>query len=325
MSTTLLPRSGAPRPRLTPPKGTTAPLLHRPAAAPVRILVATRGGLSDPALGVAEALAHRTGGEVRMLTVHQPRIPVPPGWRTSRDPRCESADRSLAAALLLRVRSQRRAQERAPRWPVRLEVGDPPRVIADVAAEERAQLVLVGLGREQPSDRVRGSHTASRLALLANAPVLAVAPRLRTLPRTALVLARTAAEENAVVRVLLPLLGGSARLWLARPAPAAPSAGERMARAAGCRVERVALTGDTVHDALALADRVGAEVVATPIMGGTLAQRAIERSAAVPLLSLSRRSVLVVPVRPPAAAPRATGRTHAAAASGDGPPTAGGG
>lgn len=327
MTTNLLPRADRPRASLKAPSGATAAPARRTAVVPAHVLVATRGGLSDPALGVANALTARSGGDVRILTVHQPRIPVPASWQTSRDSRCEPADRKMAATLLLRVRSQRHAQSQAHRWPVRLEVGDPARVIADVAGEEHVQLVIVGLGREQPVDRMRGSHTAARLALLTNVPFLAVAPRMRTLPRAALVVARTAAEENAVVRVLLPLLGQPAMLWLARAdapmAVAAPSAAEHLAGQAGCTVQRTAIGDDVVHDALALADRFDAEVIATTMTAGSVAERAIERGAAVPLLSLSRRSVLVVPVGP--AAPSGPGgRAHAAAAQG-GSSRAGGG
>lgn len=327
MTTNLLPRADHPRASLSPPMGAADALTVRPPLAPTRVLVATRGGLSDPALGVADAVAARSGGDVRILTVHQPRIPVPTSWQTSREARCEPADRNLAAALLLRVRNQRRAHAHASRWPVRLEVGDPPRVIAQVAAQEGAQLVMVGLGREQPADRKRGSQTAARLALLANVPILAVAARMRRLPRTALVVTRTVAEENAVVRALLPLLGNAPTVRLARAgAPAgtaAPSAAEHLAGQSGCTVQRVAITGDVVHDALALADRLDAEVIATATSAGSIAERAIERGAAVPLLSLSRRSVLVVPVGPTASAGPGD-RAHAAAAWGGRPPAGGG-
>lgn len=328
MTTNLLPRADRPRASLTTSVGTApTPAQRQASTSPHDVLVATRGGLSDPALGVADALAARSGGNVRILTVHQPRIPVPASWQTSRDARCEPADRNLAAALLLRVRSQRRAHARTPRWPVRLEVGDPPRVIADVAAREHAQLVMVGLGREQPADRMRGSHTAARLALLASVPILAVAPRMRTLPRTALVVARSVSEENMVMRALLPLLGDAPAVWLARTdAPAGiapPSAAEHLAEQAGCTVHRAAMGDDAVHDALALADRMGAEVIATATSAGSVTERAIERGAAAPLLALSRRSVLVVPVGP-AASTRPGDRAHAAAAVGDWPPAGGG-
>jgi hypothetical protein len=116
-------------------------------------------------------------------------------------------------------------------------------------------------------------------------------------------------------------------VWLARagtPAElATPTAAERLAEAAGCTVERAVITGDAVHDALALADRLGAEVIATATSAGSVAERAIERGAAVPLLSLSRRSVLVVPVRPRASAGPGD-RAHADAAAGGGPAASGG-
>ena len=287
----------------------------RPAPSLPRIIVASRGGHGDPALRLASALARRHGADVEILTVHEPRIPIPEEWRTTAATRFEKVDRPRAAQLLVRVRSQRRAESPEPcRWPVRLEVGDPPRVIARTAAEEGADLIVVGIGRESPTDRVRGSQTAVRLAHLATVPMLAVPPDVRTLPRRALVVGPCPTTEALGARAAAALLQDDGELLLARPgAPARP--GDRPEAASWETeiergVRRVPLADASAEEVLHAAERLDADLIVTTIAGGDYKHRVMAPGLAVPLLRQSRCSVLVVPVDAAVRATNVSTHTH---------------
>ena len=275
------------------------------AAALRRIVVGLRGSEADPALQSVDELARRHGADLRILTVHEPRVPVPAEWQTP-DTRFENADRQRAAHLLLGVRRQRRAEGAEPaRCPVRLEAGDPPRVLARVAAEEGAGLIVVGIGRDRPGDRMRGSQTAVRLAHLATVPVLALAANARTLPRRALVIGACPTAEALAARVARSVLDERGELLLARTEQAGRT--DRRARRIprvswAAEVERngrpVRLAAASPEEVLDAADRVGADLIVTTIARTDYANRLMASGLAVPLLRLSRCSVLVVPVDP---------------------------
>ena len=72
-------------------------------------------------------------------------------------------------------------------WPVEVLAGDVPRTIARVAHERQVPLIVMGIGRHRPIDRLLGADTALRTARIADCPVLAVAHALDAVPETAAV------------------------------------------------------------------------------------------------------------------------------------------
>ena len=77
----------------------------------------------------------------------------------------------------------------AKRWRAAVEVlaSAAPAVIASRALSLDADLILIGLGRRRLSDQMLDDETALEVVRLTSVPVLAVPPRVHTLPATALV------------------------------------------------------------------------------------------------------------------------------------------
>ena len=77
----------------------------------------------------------------------------------------------------------------ATRWGAAVEplASTSPEEIAERALSTDADLVLIGLGRRRISDQTPDDETALEVVRLTSAPVLAVPPRVRTLPTTAVV------------------------------------------------------------------------------------------------------------------------------------------
>lgn len=242
---------------------------------PRRILVASRGSrTSDGALRVASGLARRAGGAIELVTVWQPEM-MPPLTPTIRHP-CECSDRKSVARLLRCARSQRRSVlGAAPHLPMRLIVGYPPLAIASAASASGADLIVLGLGRPDPEDRLRGDETALRLSYVTDVPVLAV-------------------PANA--------LGPPGRLVVLVEQPAAAERAARMAAALaspGASVELMtadAAGGDVVSRLLALAESQDREeVIVLSLHGCTFEQRVVATTVVDRVLRAARTSVLLVP------------------------------
>ena len=59
-------------------------------------------------------------------------------------------------------------------WPAQVAFGSTARTLAEVAAERRAQLTVIGLGAHRLSDRIFGTETALQTLRMSSGPVLAV-------------------------------------------------------------------------------------------------------------------------------------------------------
>jgi nucleotide-binding universal stress UspA family protein len=72
-------------------------------------------------------------------------------------------------------------------WAVSVRVGSPASMLVRTASEVGADLILVGIGRHEATDRWFGTETALRVMNLAHLPVLAIRPEATKLPRRAVV------------------------------------------------------------------------------------------------------------------------------------------
>lgn len=149
-----------------------------------RILVATAGGAESlGALKLAAALAERDGSAVVALGVA---TPFPHNISTLISVRQPVAlDEQARHDVLDMVR---RAVHRIPgtdAWEKRAFVGMPPDVINDATSRWNASLIVLGIGRHNRMDRIFGAETAVAVMRSATVPVLAVPPRVRTLPMRA--------------------------------------------------------------------------------------------------------------------------------------------
>ena len=104
------------------------------------------------------------------------------------------------------------ASQAADSWSSRVTYGDPSRTIADTALEERASLIVMGIGRHAPIDRITGAETALRTVRRAHCPVLCVAPGFAGLPRLVVVATDFSPACAQAAQLVLPLLGEGARL-----------------------------------------------------------------------------------------------------------------
>ena len=182
------------------------------------VIVATDGrDQSDAALVAAGMLAGSADG-LRVVTVLKPMPIVSPEAQLSVSPDVEASRRAEA---------KRAVKEQLVRvWnvPLSAEVevhdGDPATMIAKVAHESNASMIVSGLGRHRVMDRLFGDETALRLIRVAAVPVQ---PRTLLWRPVPLALSLLAAVERAISPLRpLRLLAAVARA-LAQPLRSVPS------------------------------------------------------------------------------------------------------
>lgn len=292
-----------------------SPRSATPAAVwPRRLLVCSDGTLdSDAGILAARELAARTGASAEIVVVHVPRMAVPAIPSRRGFDRCESPERNLAARLLRAVRAQCREHLSQPRsWPLRLEVGDPVAVIARVAEESDAGLVVLGIGRPDPAERRQGGRTAVFAARQLTVPLYAAARGCEAPSRCVVVLPDGRAH-GPTIRNALACMPRRGSVWIALPG-ARPdestadretgSARDILLRACGAAMadrlatldcQRTDIEGDMLTGVLQLADEVQAQLVAVPVHGMPGPVRTFLPNIAEPLLLTARCSVLTAP------------------------------
>lgn len=303
-------------------------------------LVGRRGGLVVGSDGRPESIAPlRLAGAVAAWTgerVHV--VSALGGWPRFADG--FTADLPDAAeAGTARVRSVRRLVREAAgasdAWTAEVREGLPPPVLAAVAEERDARLLLVGLGLRRLRDRQLGGEQVLRIARHAPVPLLAAAPEAARLPQSAVVAVDFGASSVRAALAALDLLGGQGTLYLVHVRPPldelppartasplsdgepsalrAASAGYpesldrwfdqlRDALGAGAQVllRPVSLRGRPPEMLLDFAERVRADLVACGTQGPTAPEPCFVGSVASALVRGARCSVLLAP--PPAGA-----------------------
>lgn len=95
---------------------------------------------------------------------------------------------------------------------MRVMYGVPSRAIADVARELSASLIVMGVGRHRPLDRLLGAETTLRTIRRASCPVLAVGPTFDGLPTRVVIATDFSPACARAARLALPLLAPDATL-----------------------------------------------------------------------------------------------------------------
>ncbi|MHB1224909.1 MAG: universal stress protein [Gemmatimonadaceae bacterium] len=271
---------------------------------------------------MARLLGERFGLIPEVIAVHDPAVMYLPG--VGMEPLLPEIESDRRRLLGDAVRDALRADHGSePSWPVRIVAGQPSRTIARAASERRARMIVVGIGRHAPMDRVLGSETALMTIREADRPVLAVAPDAIALPRHAVVGMDFSAASVRAAEEALALLGEGGTLSLVHVRPPADSflltgvdprgatLGRRvtelfqrlvaaLAPPPSVTVGTVVLDGDPGEELLGYAEREHADLVATGSSGMGFLERLIVGSVATRIIRHSRVSVLVVP-RPSAA------------------------
>ena len=283
------------------------------------ILVATKGcDTVSPEVRVARALADRHRSVVDVLSVVAPVVPPPlisdVGLAGSIEPEATQAD--------IAVRRQRIREElaRAGRseWNSTVVAGWPVDEILAVARRVGATLIVLGIGRHAPIDRLMGSETALQVVKATDIPVLAVARDADGVPRHAVAAVDFSDESVAAAHLAADLLGSDGELLLAHVRPnytaavdpdrpvdlyaAGAQQGfdalvERLVRdhTAPPDVEHVIHHGDAASEILKIADIADADIIAVGARTHSRMHRLMLGSVAARLLRNARCSVLVLP------------------------------
>lgn len=283
-----------------------------------RILVATHGGPAvDAALRLAGEIAARQNDLVHVLTVLEPLPVFDAGFSPAIVP-YDSFDRRRGEELLQRVKDQAASVFGSDEeWPIEMAVGSPSVEITRASRAEDVALVVMGIGRHAPQDRLFGGETALKVSRHSPVPVLAVAPGRDRLPRKALVASDFSRSSLEAARGALRMLEAPASLTLAHVRPELdipPVAYEewqssyarsveesfttlraRVAAPKGVNVHSITLSGDPAEQLLDYAARDHSDLIACGSHGHGFIERMLVGSVATKLLRSSPCTVLLVP------------------------------
>jgi nucleotide-binding universal stress UspA family protein len=278
------------------------------------IVIATDGrDRSDPALIGARVLAG-DDRHCRLVSVVRPLPIVSPEAQLPISADAEAARRGERKRI---VRDQLHRL-----WPDSADLdpevydGDAATVIARVANESAAALIIAGLGRHRVIDRLFGDETALRLIRLSTSPVLAAAPGFTQPPRRIIVAVDFSETSLRAARLAIELAAPSAVVYLVHVAPrdstlddwggirvsyqgdvsdAFRKLREQLTIRAGIVAEETLLHGDPATELLAFAASVNAELIATGSQGHGFVTRMLIGSVTTRVLRCATCSVLSVP------------------------------
>ncbi|WP_434479264.1 universal stress protein [Gemmatimonas sp.] len=282
------------------------------------ILVASDGSaLSHEALFTAARLAASAfGGALEVIGVCEPMpgvaagmdvLPVPP-----------ELDEARRATMLEDLqRSVNISAAGDPHWPISVLVGSPPRMIATEAEHRGASLIVMGIGRHNPLDRLFGTETTLSTLRESHVPILAVGPNFPASPSNALVGLDFSPASIQAAHLALRLLTQGGRLTLVhvRPRFEHPSAdwqawdadygrtlpplfeqvGSQLDTPPGVTVETVTVRGDPAPALLAFAQQSNADLIAVGTQRHSFIERLVVGSVATRVLRTARVGVLAVP------------------------------
>jgi len=280
------------------------------------LLVATDGSTSsEAAFPAAMLLAEHLRTEVEVLSVIEP-IPLMGGYPSA--PTTYLGDVVDTEPALQRATEQvKKLGEGAARWPVNVILGNPVDVIVREARERRARMIVVGLNHHDTLDRLLWGDTMLGLVRRGDAPVLAVSPALKSLPRRVVVAVDFSQASVSAMRTALMLVDAPATVYLVHVKVSAelpltelalwdreyhialPEAFDRVIAGLhiplGVRIERVTLRGHTPRAILEFAESVDADLLVAGSHGRGAIRRLIVGSVATHLLRETPCSILIVP------------------------------
>lgn len=177
---------------------------------PVLVAVGENG---QHVIRAAVTLAQAVGDHVHVFSAIEPLpveivasepIMIPPSFEEGRR---ETREERVRACVDDVVQSR-------GNWEVEVEHGEPAASIGRRARELEASLIVMGIGRHHPIDRIVGAETTLRVMRHASCPVFAVVGKVTTLPTEVVVATDFSAPCALAVEAVLPLLGDHATLHL---------------------------------------------------------------------------------------------------------------
>jgi len=188
------------------------------------ILVATDGTASShAAYTAAELIAAENRARVHVLSVVEafPAVTQMPGSTVP----APGVEQTTIDALRADMVEQLLARGKLSRWTTEILIGKPATVIAEVAKEREADLVIIGAGRHGMVDRLIGEETASNLARVVQRPFLIASPTLTRLPERAVIALDLDLSDRTDLLRTLKLLGSPENVSVLHVTPRSESLG----------------------------------------------------------------------------------------------------
>ncbi|QJR36936.1 universal stress protein [Gemmatimonas groenlandica] len=282
------------------------------------VLVACDGAsASSEALFNAGRLAIRAlGGPLQVLGVCEPTPGVAAGMDVLLVPaELDEARRALMVEDVRRAISISAAGD--PAWDVDVQLGSPARLLATEAFRRHASVIVMGIGRHNPLDRLFGTETTLATLRESRVPVLAVCPSFPTTPTHAVVGLDFSAASVQSARLAARLLAPNGRLTLVhvRPRFEHPSADwqawdadygrtlpplfdqvrTQLDPPEGVTVDTVTVRGDPASSLLSFAQQAQCDLIAVGTQRHSFLERLMVGSVATRVLRTARCGVLAVP------------------------------
>lgn len=305
-------------------------IAHIPLSSPSRVpsvrgglvLVATDGNTvsHEAVFNAARLAASGFGGTIEVIGVCEPMPGVAAGMDVLPVP--AELDEARRGTMLDDLRrSVNIAAAGDPSWPIHVLVGSPARTLASEAERRAAALLVMGIGRHNPLDRLFGTETTLATLRESRVPILAVGPNFPAAPAHAVVGLDFSTASVQAAHLALRLLAPGGRLTLVhvRPRFEHPSAdwqawdaeygrtlpplfeqvSAQLEVPAGITVDTVAVRGDPAPALLAFAQQANADLVAVGTQRHSFFERLVVGSVATRVLRTSRVGVLAVPAKAP--------------------------
>lgn len=297
------------------------PVMHSeyvPPRADGPVLVACDGAsVSSDALFNAGRLATQAfGGPLEVLGVCEPTSGVAAGMDVLPVP--AELDEERRASMEEDVRRAISVSDAGdPSWPVQVQLGSPSRLLATDAERRHASVIVMGIGRHNPLDRLFGTETTLATLRESRVPVLAVGSNFPMHPVHAVVGLDFSAASVQAARLAARLVAPDGRLTLVhvRPRFEHPSVDWQLwdadygrtlpplfdqVRAQldapdGVIVETVTVRGDPATSLLAFARQAQCDLIAVGTQRHGILERMVVGSVATRVLRTARCGVLAVP------------------------------
>ena len=210
-----------------------------------------------------------------------------------------------------------------PTWPADVKVGSPSRTLAEESARRGASLLVMGIGRHNPLDRLFGTETTLATLRESAVPVLAVGMNFPSAPKHAVIGMDFSAASLHAARMAIKMVGADGHITLVhvRPRFEHPSADwqawdtdygktlpplfdqvrQQLGAPPSLSVETVTVRGDPAPALLAFAQQAGADLIAMGTQRHGFIERLVVGSVATRVLRTSRCAVLAVPAAAAAA------------------------
>lgn len=296
------------------PAPTTA--INTPAAGPVLVACDGAAHSNDALYRAARVAAAALATSIEILGVCEPIAGV--AGTMDLLPAPASLDESRRQNMLRDLqRSVSIAASGDPSWPSAVILGSPPRTLAREAAARDASLIVMGIGRHNPLDRLFGTETTLATLRESRVPVLAVGNNFPTAPINAVAGIDFSRSSIRAAKTAIQMLSNGGRLTLVhvRPQFEHPSSDwqewdteysrtlpplfeqitKELQAPTGIRVDTVTVRGDPAPALLAYAQQVNADLIAVGTQRHSLYERLVVGSVATRILRTARCGVLAVP------------------------------